>query len=127
MKPWRVKQWCIAPQANVEFVWKMEAVLEVYTQSYHEERVLVCLDETTKQQVMEVRQPLTAAPGRECRYDAEYKRNGVSNVFMLFAPLESRRHVEVTEQRTKLDWAGVIRRLVDDHFPEAKKIVLVMD
>ena len=105
----------------------MEDVLDVYTQSYDEERVLVCLDETTKQQIMEVRQPVEAAPGREYRYDAEYKRNGVSNVFMLFAPLESWRHVEVTDQRTKLDWAQVVRQLVDEHFPEVKKIVLVMD
>jgi len=127
LKPWRVRQWCIPPEANGEFVWKMEDVLDVYTQSYDKERVLVCMDETTKQQVMEVRQPVAAAPGREYRYDAEYKRNGVSNVFMLFAPLESWRHVKVTDQRTKLDWAQVIRELVDDHFPEVKKIVLVMD
>ena len=127
MKPWRVRQWCIPPEATAAFVWKMEDVLDVYTQSYDEERVLVCLDETTKQQVMEVRQPVEAAPGREYRYDAEYKRNGVSNVFMLFAPLESWRHVEVTDQRTKLDWARVVRQLVDEHFPEVKKIVLVMD
>jgi len=127
LKPWRVRQWCIPPEANGEFVWKMEDVLDVYTQSNDKERVLVCMDETTKQQVMEVRQPVAAAPGREYRYDAEYKRNGVSNVFMLFAPLESWRHVKVTDQRTKLDWAQVIRELVDDHFPEVKKIVLVMD
>ena len=127
MEPWRVKQWRIPPEANAEFVWKMEDVLDVYTESYDGARVLVCMDETTKQQVMEVRQPLTPAPGQEYRYDAEYKRNGVSNVFMLFAPLESWRDVEVTDQRTKLDWAQVIRQLADDHSPEAKRIVLVMD
>jgi transposase len=67
------------------------------------------------------------APGREYRYDAEYKRNGVSNLFMLFAPLQGWRHVEVTDRRTKVDWARVIKELVDEHFPEAKKIILVMD
>jgi len=76
---------------------------------------------------MEVRQPVSAVPGREYRYDAEYKRNGVSNLFMLFAPLESWRHVEVTDQRTKRDWAEAVRQLVDTHFPHATKIVLVMD
>jgi transposase len=105
----------------------MEDILDVYTQSYDEGRVLVCMDETSKQQIMEVRQPVPAAPGQEGRYDAEYKRNGVSNVFMLFAPLAGWRHVEVTDRRTRRDWAQVVRQLVDAHFPQAKKIVLVMD
>ena len=105
----------------------MEDVLDVYTCSYDDEHVLVCMDETSKQQVMEVRQPVNPAPGREYRYDAEYKRNGVSNLFMLFAPLQGWRHVEVTDQRTKVDWARVIKKLVDELFPEAKKIILVMD
>ena len=105
----------------------MEDVLDVYTSSYDEGHVLVCMDETSKQQIMEVRQPVNHAPGREYRYDAEYKRNGVSNLFMLFAPLQGWRHVEVTDRRTKVDWAGVIKELVDEHFPEAKKIILVMD
>jgi transposase len=105
----------------------MEDVLDVYTRSYDAEHVLVCMDEISKQQIMEVRQPIEQAPGREYRYDAEYKRNGVSNLFMLFAPLEGWRHVEVTDRRTDVDWAKVTRQLVDEHFPKAKKIVLVMD
>ncbi len=105
----------------------MEDVLDVYTQSYDEEHVLVCMDETSKQQIMEVRQPVEPAPGREYRYDAEYKRNGVSNLFIFFAPLAGWRHVEVTDRRTKVDWAMVVRQLVDEHFSEAKKIILVMD
>ena len=105
----------------------MEDVLDVYTRPEEEGRVLVCLDETSKQQIMEVRQPLAAAPGAEYRYDAEYKRNGVSNLFIFFAPLEGWRHVEVTDRRTQRDWAEVIGQLVDVHFPHAKKVVLVMD
>lgn len=105
----------------------MEDVLDVYTRTYGEGRVLVCVDETSKQQIQETRQPTRAVPGREARYDAEYKRNGVSNVFMLFAPLERWRHVEVTDQRTRLDWANVMRRLSDEWFPKAERIVLVMD
>ena len=105
----------------------MEDVLDVYTRAYDKEHVLVCMDETSKQQVMEVRQPVAPAPGREYRYDAEYQRNGVSNLFIFFAPLEGWRHVEVTDRRTKVDWAMVVRQLVDEHFSEAKKIILVMD
>jgi len=105
----------------------MEDVLDVYTRPYDEERPLVCMDETSKQQIMEVRRPITALPGREHRYDAEYKRNGVSNLFMFFAPLKGWRHVKVTDHRTKVDWAQALKELVDEHFPKVKKITLVMD
>ena len=105
----------------------MEDVLEVYTRPYDAQHPLVCMDETSKQQIMEVRQPVEQAPGREYRYDAEYKRNGVSNLFMFLAPLEGWRHVKVTERRTKVDWAIAMRELVDEHFPEAKTITVVMD
>jgi hypothetical protein len=127
LKPWRVKQWCIPPEANAEFVWKMEDVLDVYTRPYDGERVLVCMDETTKQHIMEVRPPVEASPGQAYRYDAEYQRNGVSNLFLFFAPLKGWRHLEVTDQRTKADWAKAVRQLVDDHLPGVQKIVLVMD
>lgn len=105
----------------------MEDVLSVYTRPYDAEHVLVCMDETSKQHIMEVRRPIGQAPGQPYRYDSEYKRNGVSNLFMLFAPLKSWRHVEVTDRRTKIDWANVVRQLVDEHFSKAKKIILVMD
>ena len=105
----------------------MEDVLDVYARSYDEEHPLICMDETSKQQIMEVRRPMAALPGREHRYDAEYKRNGVSNLFMFFAPLKGWRHVKVTDHRTKVDWAQAVRELVDKHFPKVKKITLVMD
>ena len=105
----------------------MEDVLDVYTRSYDEEHVLVCMDETSKQQIMEVRKPIEQSSGCVARYDAEYKRNGVSNLFMFFAPVEGWRHVEVTDRRTKLDWAKAVRQLVDEHLPETTKIILVMD
>jgi hypothetical protein len=127
LKPWRVKQWCIPPEANAEFVWKMEDVLDVYLRTYDEGNVLICMDETSKQQIQEVRAPLPPVSGVPYRYDGEYKRNGVSNLFMFFAPLEGWRHVDVTDQRTKSDWAKAVRQLVDEHWPEAKKISLVMD
>jgi hypothetical protein len=105
----------------------MEDVLEVYTRPYDAEHPMVCMDETSKQQIMEVRAALKQAPGRRYRYDSEYKRNGVSNLFMFFAPLEGWRHVLVTDHRTKIDWALAVRELVDDHFPHAKTIMMVLD
>ena len=91
----------------------MEDLLEVYQRQYGDNEVLVCLDETSKQQVKETRQPRPSQPGMARSYDYEYQRNGVSNLFMLFAPLEGWQRVAVTERRTKADWAQVVRRLVD--------------
>lgn len=122
-----MKQWCIPPQANAEFVWKMEDVLDVYTRPYDADHPLVCMDETSKQQITEVRRPVASQPGQPYRYDSEYQRNGVSNLFMFFAPLEGWRHVKVTDRRTKVDWAVAMRELVDEHFPHAESITVVMD
>jgi hypothetical protein len=104
----------------------MEEVLETYHRSYTEDEVLVCLDETSKQHIKETRTRLPARPGEPEKYDFEYERNGVSHLFMLFAPLEGWRNVKVTDHHTREDWAQVIKELVDEHFPE-KRIVLVMD
>ena len=105
----------------------MEDVLEVYHRSYEDKEVLVCLDETSKQLVGETRQSRPPRPGSAMAYDYEYQRNGVSNLFMLFAPLEGWRRVEVTDRRTKVDWAEVVRKLVDQDYPDRERIVLVMD
>jgi hypothetical protein len=105
----------------------MEDVLDLYTQPHDPQRPLVCFDETSKQLVSETRQPIPAAPGQPERYDYEYQRNGVSNLFMFFAPLEGWRHVKVTERRTKADWAYCMRELVDVHFPSAVLIRVVED
>ena len=105
----------------------MEDVLEVYHRSFDDSEVLVCLDETSKQLVQETRQPRPARPGAPLAYDCEYQRNGVSNLFMLFAPLEGWRRVEVRERRTRTDWAEVVRKLVDEDYPDRERIVLVMD
>ena len=104
----------------------MEDVLEVYHRHYGDDEVLVCMDETSRQQVKEVRVPRPAEPGMPATYDYEYERNGVSNLFMWFAPLEGRRRVEVTERRTKVDWAQQVQQLVDEDYPD-KRIVLVLD
>ena len=117
----------IPPEQNAEFVAAMEDVLEVYHRPRNPQRPLVCLDEQSKQLIRETRTPIAPAPGRPARVDYEYERNGTANLFMLFAPLEGRRRVKVTARRTKLDFAAVIRELVDVDFPHADTIVLVMD
>ena len=105
----------------------MEDVLDVYTRPHDPARPLVCLDETSKQLVAETRTPQLMRPGLPARHDYEYKRNGTANIFMLFAPLEGWRHAEVTERRTAIDYAKILRDLSDIHFPKAEKIVLVQD
>ena len=117
----------IPPKANAAFVAAMENVLEVYTRPHDPARPLVCLDETSKQLVAETREPLPMQPGQPARFDYEYERNGTANAFMLFAPLEGWRHVKVTERRTSVDYAQVLKELSDVHFAKAEKIVLVQD
>ena len=117
----------IPPQANAEFVCAMEDVLEVYTRPYDPQRPQVCVDETSKQLVAETRTPIPATPGQPQRVDYEYERRGTANLFMIFEPLAGKRHVKVTERRTAVDFAELLRDLVDAHYPQAEKIVLVMD
>jgi hypothetical protein len=105
----------------------MENILEVYQRSYDETHPLICMDESSKQHIKETRQPIPAKPGTVEKYDTEYERNGVSNIFMFFEPLEGRRHVAVTNHRTALDWAHQIRHLVDVMYPRAERVSLVMD
>jgi hypothetical protein len=105
----------------------MEDVLDLYTLPYDARYPQVCFDETSKQLIGESRFPLPAQPGQPARYDYEYVRNGVANLFMFFAPLHNWRHVKVTEHRTKQDWAYCMRDLVDVHFPDAVRIRLVED
>lgn len=105
----------------------MEDVLEVYQRPHDPARPVVCLDETLKQLVKETRRPIPPRPGQPARHDYEYERNGTANLFMLFAPLEGWRHVEVTDHHTAVDYAQILRDLSDRHFPDAAKIVLVQD
>jgi DDE superfamily endonuclease len=127
LKPWLKDQWCIPPKANAEFVCKMEDVLDVYQRPYDPVRPQVCLDEASKQLIGETRTPVPAAPGRPAREDYEYVRNGTASLFMIFEPLAGKRHVKVTGRRTRKDFAQVVKELVDELYPSAEKIVLVMD
>jgi DDE superfamily endonuclease len=117
----------IPPDASAAFVADMEDVLEVYHRPRDPERPLVCLDESSKQLIIETRTPIPAKPGQPKRHDYEYERNGVANLFMMFAPLEGWRYVKVTDRHTAIDYAEVLRELSDVHFPDAAKIVLVQD
>ena len=105
----------------------MEDVLDVYHLAYNPDYPVVCFDESSKQLVAEKRKSVPAAPGQLERYDYEYQRNGVRNLFLFFSPLVSWRHIKITEQRTHQDWANCMKDLVDVHFPEATRIRLIQD
>jgi len=127
LKPWQKSMWCIPPKHNAEFVYHMENVLEAYQRPYDPRFPLICMDELSKQLTIETQTPLPAAPGRRQCFDYEYERNGTANVFAFTEPLTGWRHLVVTDQRTKTDWAEAIRQLVDVHRPKAERITLVMD
>jgi hypothetical protein len=105
----------------------MEDVLEVYTRPADPKRPLVTMDELPVQLIGETRTPLPARPGAPARYDYEYVRNGVAEVFLFYEPLAGERWAEVTERRTRIDWAHAIQNLVDVRHPDAEVITLVMD
>ena len=117
----------LPPEHNADFACAMEDTLEVYQRPYDPQRPQVCLDEASKQLIGHVQAPLPPAPGQPARQDYEYQREGTLNLFMLSEPLAGRRHVHVTDRRTAVDFARVVRNLVDVHYPKAEKIVLVMD
>lgn len=105
----------------------MEDVLEVYQRPYNPEYPVVCMDESPKQLIGEVHPPIPIKPGSVEKVDAEYVRNGTVEIFMEVEPLAGKRHVAVTEHRTKIDWAAQIKEMLDKRYPDAKKVVLVMD
>jgi hypothetical protein len=120
--------WCIPPAQDAAFVCRMEQVLEVYKRPYDPRRPVVCMDEQPKQLISETRRPTPAAPGRPERVDYEYVREGTCTIWMFVEPLGGWRDVRVTETKTAVDWAGQVRRLVDDpRYAEAERITLVSD
>ena len=117
----------IPPQANAAFVCAMEDVLDVYTRPYDPTHPVVCLDEINKQLVAETRTPLPTEPGQPKRVDYEYERQGTANLFMTFEPLTGHRQVAVTDRRTAVDFATVVRELLDVRYLHAERVVLVLD
>lgn len=118
--------WCIG-EINAEFVARMEDILDLYAESYDPTRPVVCFDEANKQLIGETRQALPAQPGQVERFDYEYKRNGKRNLFMCFEPLAGFRHVQMTLRRTRQDWAHCMKWLVDEAYPDAELIRVVLD
>src|SRR5215211_6515676 len=127
LKPWLTQRWCIPPEQDGEFCWRMEDVLEVYIRPYDPRRPQLCLDETSRQLLAEVTPPMPLAPGRPAREDYEYQRGGVCNLFLVCEPLAGWRQVMVSDRRTRIDWAHCIKDLVDVHYPDAEQIVLIQD
>jgi hypothetical protein len=112
---------------GAEYVWHMQDVLDAYERRYDPLHSQVCFDEKSMQLIAETRQPLPTRPGQLERYDYEYQPKGTANLFVFFQPLAGWRKVLITDRRTKIDFAGCTRHLVDEVFPEAESIVLVLD
>ena len=126
LKPWQKKMWCI-PKVDAEFVARMEDVLDLYAEAPDENRPVVCFDETPRQLIGEARVPVAARPGKTARRDYEYVRNGTANVFMFVDAHRPWRRAKVTDQRTNRDFAECMRDLVDQHYPSAHCIRVVLD
>jgi hypothetical protein len=122
-----VKGWVIPPEKNSDFVANMERVLDVYKKPYDPAFPVVCMDESPKQLIEEGKQFQSMKPGYETRVDYEYILHGVVNIFMANEPLRDKRFTEVTELKTKKEWAVFVKRIANEFYPKAKKITLVMD
>lgn len=121
------KYWKIPPKESAAFVAHMEDVLEVYHMPYDPNYPVVCMDESCKQMIGEVRDPIPCIPGHPARVDDEYVRNGVAEIFMEVEPLAGKRHVEIFEHRTRKDWAMHIKQMLDVRYSDVVKVRLVMD
>lgn len=117
----------MAPTASPAFVAAMEDVLEVYHRPYDPDYPVICMDESSKQLIEDTYTPLPAKVGMVAKTDHEYRRHGVRDIFLAVEPLTGRRITKITKTRRQTDWAYFIRGLLDDHYPNVKKVVLVMD
>ncbi|MFC1896023.1 IS630 family transposase [Thermodesulfobacteriota bacterium] len=126
LKPWRQKGWVIPPEQNGSFVANMEKVLDVYKRPFDPFHPVVCMDESPKQLIGETKRSIPASPGKPARYDYEYCRRGVYNIFLACEPLIGKRMVTITERKTKQDWATFLEQIAG-LYKTAEKITLVMD
>jgi hypothetical protein len=127
LKPWLKESYCIPPTTSAEYVCHMEDFLEVYTQPYEPKRPHVCMDETNKQLLSGARQLRPSQPGQTQRVDYENQREGAADLFIFFEPQVGKRFVLATDQRARKDWAHAMKTLADEIYPQAEKIVIVMD
>ena len=127
LQPWRKQCWCVPEQDAARFVGQMEDILDLYAAEHTEEEPLICMDEASKQLLRDEHPVEPIAPGRAAREDYHYERRGVQSIFMFFDPLRGWRRVSCRDNRTRVDWAEEIRRLLEEDYPHAKKIKLVCD
>jgi len=113
--------------ANAEYVKCMEDILDIYAKEFPEDEMLICMDESTKQHIQETKVPIPMKPGKPLKYDYEYKRNGVSSLFVFFSPDKSWRNVIVEDFKRTQEWVKHMKDLSDIHFPDMKKIHIVDD
>lgn len=125
LKPWQVKEWII-PSATADYVCAMEEVLDVYERGYDEKNPVICLDESPKQLISEVRKGFQDSKGVVYE-DFEYRRQGVVDLYMACEPLAGRREIFVRENHNRLSWAEIIRYLAEEKYPAARKITIVQD
>lgn len=119
--------WCIPKKDDPDFIACMEDVLDVYELPYDEKRPVICMDEKPYQLLGDAREPLPMRPGNDLKTDSEYIRNGTCSILAFIEPLGGRHHVSVREHRTAIDWAEEMKYLVDVMYPDAERIILVMD
>jgi hypothetical protein len=127
LKPWLKKSWCFPKEADSNFVYHMEDVLDVYCQSYDPTVPRICMDEMGKNLVQEKHSSELAKPGQVAREDYTYEKQGRANLFIAYEPLAGKRCLKVTEQRTKQDWALFMQEVLEEHYPEGSRVVVVMD
>ena len=123
----KIQYWVIPPEARREFVASMEEVLETYAQPYDSRYPVVCMDEQPVQLLKETRVPVPATKQHARRVDYEYERAGTASIFLFCEPLSGWREVQVREQRTKVDWAREVARLLDTRYAQAEKVILICD
>jgi hypothetical protein len=127
IKPWIVESWCLPPDADAEYVWRMEDVIQTSMLPYDPRYPVVCFDEACKQLFGEVRPARRPRRGHPAQVDYEYERKGVCHQLLMCEPLRGWRHVKVTERRTRRDYTECVRELVDVYYPDVEKMRLVQD
>jgi hypothetical protein len=127
LKPHLSEYWCLPKEQSGAFVACMEDVLDLYQQPYNSDAPLVCMDELSKELHGDARETIPASRGKPQRIDYEYRRNGTANVFMFTEPLAGWRRALVTERRTAIDWAQAVKKVLDEDYPDARVVRLVMD
>lgn len=126
LKPWQKKMWCIG-QLNADFIAQMEEVLELYAQPANPKEPVINFDEAMKQMVSHTREPISAKPGQPERIDYEYRREAVANIFLMYDRHNGWRHAKATKTKKFEDFAWCMKELVDEHYPDAEQIHVVLD